>query len=484
MDFSGKSIREVINGLKTKSVAVPSWEKLAKAYYPQYHKIYTDTMGRKDRKRSDGVTEEAARLAIGLERLLAKRVTEFTFAIPPKRVYDNIDSEGRLRVAKALEAIYTHAHINNENVKRGLAYYASCEICTVWYMTARENDLYGFHSNWKLKCKTYSPMDGYELYPLFDEYDDMLAMSISYTRKDGEQEIEFFETFTADRRYKWKRNSNNPDGWEAVLSEEKEGGEVMMGKKIKLLKIPAIYLWRGEPVYTEDMSRLRENIEYTLSRNSDTVSYNSAPVLKVSGLIDGEEEKGESRRIFNVENGGDVSYVSWDQSTDANKDHILNLLKFYWMQGQMPDVSFDNMASLGDIGFDARQTLFTDAHLKVGDESGAWYEFFEREGNVVKAFLKLILATAEPSLVSEVDSVGIRHIITPYIQKDEAGEIERRMKANGGKAIESQLESITKYGQSKDPQATLDAIREEDRQSQAARAKSLNALFEDKDEDE
>lgn len=480
LDFTNRGTREIINDLKLKTLPVPSWEETSKAYYPKYHKIYSDTLGRKDKKRSDGVYEEAARLAIGLERLLAKRMTEFTFSLPVKRQYDNIDSEVRQAIARAMEAVYANAHINNENVKRGLAYYAACEICTVWYATKKPNTLYGVESQWKLKCKTYSPMDGYELYPLFDEYDDMVAMSLSYVKKVGQLDVEYFETFTADRRYKWKRNSQSEDGWESVINETKEDGEAVPGKEIKLMKIPAIYMWRNEPVFTEDMSRLRENIEYTLSRNSDTVAYNSAPVLKVSGEVEGQEEKGETQRIFNVENGGDVSYVSWDQSTDANKDHILNLLKFYWMQGQMPDVSFDNMLKLGSIGYDARQTLFTDAHLRVGDEAGSWYEFFEREANVVKAFLKLV----EPAWEKEIDNVSVKHIITPFIQRDETSEIERRMKANGGKAIESQLESITKFGQSKDPQATLEQIQLEEKKSQEARANSLTSMFEDKSEDE
>ena len=50
------------------------------------------------------------------------------------------------------------------------------------------------------------------------------------------------------------------------------------------------------------------------------------------------------------------------------------------------------------------------------------------------------------------------------------------MKANGGKAIESQLESIQKYGQSDDAQATLDQIQAEQaaETSQRAAAFSMN----------
>ena len=235
-----------------------------------------------------------------------------------------------------------------------------------------------------------------------------------------------------------------------------------------IMKIPGVYAYRSVPVY-DGLTNLREEIEYTLSRNSNVIAYNAAPVIKISGGIKGEEDKGESRRIIRVENGGDVSYVSWQQAIEALKYHVDTMLKLYWMQAQIPDISFENMKGLGNIGFDARQTLLTDAHLKIGDEAGVWLEFLERENNVIKSFLKLMNKDFE----SEVDNVSVEHVITPFIQNDELAEINKRMKANGGKAIESQLESIQKYGQSDDAQATLEQIQSEERASVENRANAF-----------
>ena len=47
-----------------------------------------------------------------------------------------------------------------------------------------------------------------------------------------------------------------------------------------------------------------------------------------------------------------------------------------------------------------------------------------------------------------LDEITASHIITPFIQNDELSDITKRQKANGGKPIESQLESIKKYGKS------------------------------------
>ena len=428
------SVDVIIEALKRKSVCVPSWDKLIKDYEPKEHEIVTDTVTRKNKVKTDGSVEKASRIYLGLEKLLTRRMTEFTFAIPVKRVYHNIeDNETRQSIAKAIEAIYKYARIDAENIRRGNAYYAACEICTIWYAVEKPNSLYGFRSKFKLKCNTYSPMDGVSLYPLFDERGDMLAMSLEYTKKILDKEITYFETYTANKHYKWKQENNR--SWEEVTNEP-----------IVLMKIPAIYAYRDSAIYA-DLSYIRKEIEYTLSRNSDVIAYNSAPILKVAGGMQGKEE-----------NGGDVSYVSWAQSIEALKYHVETLTNSFWSQSQMPDISFEKMKNLGNIGYDARQTLLTDAHLKVGDEAGNWLELLDRESSIVKAFLSLMNVQWK----EEIDNVDVENIITPFIQNDEKNEIEKLTTANGGKPILSQLESIKALGYSNDPEATLKQIQEEE----------------------
>ena len=456
IDFDSKNISETISLLKEKSVSVPSWEKLKTDYEPTLHAILSDTTTLKDKIRSDGQVDKSARIIVGLEKLHVKRMAEFTFSIPVKRVYSNIeDNDTRKQISKAIEAVYRNVRIDTENIKRAISLYASCEIFTVWYAVKKPNSLYGFQSNYKLKCKTFSPMDGVHLYPLLNEMDDMLAMSFEYTKTVNEKEVTFFETFTEDKHYIWKQSLDS-GGWNPILTQTTEDGEIVNGEEIVLKKIPGIYAFKPKPVF-DGLSPIRSEIEYSLSRNSNVIAYNSAPLLKVSGGLKGQEDKGEAYRIYRCETGGDVSYVSWSQSIEALKYHVDKMEKLYWAQAQIPDISFENMKGLGNIGYDARQTLLTDAHLRIGDEIGMWTEFLERECNVIKAFLKVMNTKWE----DDIDNVVVEHVITPYIQNDELAEINKRMKANGNKPIESQLESIQKYGDSLDAAATLKQIQEE-----------------------
>lgn len=457
--FVGNSNDEIIRRLKHKSVEVADWSNVRKDYEPKLHAIVKDQHTRKDRVRTDGVVENASRLYIGLEKLLSKRVNEYTFSIPVRREYSNIgDSEVRKEIANAIESIYKNAKINTVNLKRGLAYYVACEIFTIWYAVKKKNTLYGFNSQYKLKCKTYSPKDGVRLYPLIDNMDDMLAMSFEYDKDVDGQSHTYFETFTEDRHYLWEKTGVGE--WRNILTETDDDGIENAGETIKLGKIPGAYLFRKNPIF-EDLSELRNELEYTLSRNSDVLAYNSAPVLKVVGDIVGDETKGESHRLFRLKNGGDVDYVSWTQSIEAIKFHCEILVRLFFMQAQMPDISFENLKGLGSIGYDARQTMFTDAYLKIQDEAGPWIEFLERECNVIKAFLKLL----NTKWKDEIDQVEVKHIITPYIQNDEMFVLEKWLKANGEKPLVGHRESIRKAGLSDDPEATYKELEKENNQT-------------------
>lgn len=456
LDRTGRSIDTIITELKTKSVNPPKWSEMKKVLIPRNHKIYDDHTQRRDREVENGI-EEAARIILPLEMLLAKRVNQFTFTIPVRREYTNVENEDQRAIAKALERIYQECDIDTVNFERGLAYFMSCEIYTLWFAVRKPNTLYGFKSDWKLHCKTFSPyIDDMELYPLMDEYGDMICMSIQYNKTIADEKIEFFETWTADHHYKWKRSSDNE--WQDDLFYTNGEGIATVGRDCAINKIPGAYAWRPRPIYEQGTPRLREDAEYKHSEDSDILAYNAAPLIKVVGKMIGDEKKYESRRLIRVEGGGNVDYVSWNGSTEAVEAHIRRDVDWFWSLNQMPDISFRNLMSLGNIGYDARQMMLTDAFLKIGEESRPLQQMFRRECNVIKAFLKMM----NPKWKEEdIDNVLVKHIITPYIPKDEQLEITKRMAANGGKPLESQRESIQRYGRSNDVDATIEELNNE-----------------------
>lgn len=443
--------RERITALKQKTVSVPVWagrKGLESEYDPKKHPVM-DKQIYPDIVRDDGI-ERVTRITLSFQKLAATRMSELCTGIPVKRVYKPEGDKQKLAV-EVIEKIYDRNRINSVNTKRCKQLFAGCEIFTLWYAVKQQNNLYGVNSPIKLRCRTFSPMLGDELYPFFDEYGDMTAMSIGYTRKVGRKNVQYFDTYTDgedSRHIKW---SNESGDW-AVVEDE----------KTTLLKIPGVYAWRPMPIW-EDTSRNVYEMEWSLSRNGNYLRENSKPkfVVCADAVIAYGDEKSpnkEFKAVSQFPSGAKAEYVTWSQATESLKFHIETLRSLYFTQLQLPDWSYEKMSQQALSG-ESRKQMFIDAELKVGDESGDLIEFFDREVNVVKAYAKLVMGSAYHA---DIDALPVENIITPYRITDEKERVERLMTANGNKPIMSQRESIAEYGHSDNVDKTIKEIKEEE----------------------
>ena len=449
-DILGGSMteRERITALKQKTIDVPIWtgkQGLINEYDPTKHPVMNKQLY-PDLVKDDGV-ERVTRITLSFQRLAAKRISELLCGIPVKRIYKPED-EKQQQVATFLEKIFDRNRINSVNTDRINALFAGCEIFTLWYAVEQKNNLYGFASPLKLRCRTFSPMLGDELYPFFDEYGDMVAMSIGYTRKVGRKNVQYFDTYTDDRHIKW---SNESGEWLAVEDEKTTVG-----------KIPGIYTFRPTPIW-EDTSRNVYEMEWTLSRNGNYIRENSKPkfIVCADEIIQyGDEKPGnkEFKSVMQYPTGARAEYVTWSQAIESLKFQIDTLRNLFFTQLQLPDWSYEKMSQQALSG-ESRKQMFIDAELKVQDESGRWLEFFDREINVAKAFLKLMLGQAWHEAI---DALPVENVITPYRITDRKEEVETLMTANGNKPIMSQRESIEAYGRSDNVDQTLKEINEQE----------------------
>lgn len=443
------SDKEKITTLKQKTIDVPIWcgkKGLINEYDPTKHpvmnkQIYPDIV-------RNGSVERVTRITLSFQRLAAKRMSELVCGIPVKRIY-RPGNDKQKEIASALEGIFDRNRINSVNIDRCHALFAGCEIFTLWYAVEQKTNIYGFDSPLKLRCRTFSPMIGDELYPFFDEYGDMIAMSIGYTRKVGRKNVNYFDTYTDDRHIKWSDESGE---WGVVEDED-----------TTLLKIPGVYTFRPTPIW-EDTSRNVYEMEWSLSRNGNYLRENSKPkfVVCANEIISyGDEKSGdqEFKSVMQYPTGAKAEYVTWQQATESLKFYQEQLRSLFFTQLQLPDWSYEKMSQQALSG-ESRKQMFIDAELKVVDESGRLLEFFDREVNVVKAFLKLMMGRAYHS---DIDALPVENEITPYRISDEKERVERLMTANGNKPIMSQRESIEEYGHSDDVDETLREIAEQEK---------------------
>lgn len=458
--------------LRQKSITVPPWSQLVKAYDPNLHPVmdktaYPDVVHYEERisetevdefgnpkvvKFPVGAPTKVTRITYDLQRLAVKRTTELCFGIPVKRNYKP-QNERQQEIAKYLEAIFQRARIDSVNIDRGRKLFASCEFVTIWYGVEQENNIYGFDSKLKLRCVTYSPMQGDDLYPLFDETGDLVALSIAYKRKVKEREESFFDTYTSEEHIRW--STEDPTGGDNTKMK------IVEDEKISTGKIPGIYVYRPTPAW-EDGSPLVYEMEWAISRNGNYLRENSRPILMAA--VSEELKFGNSpatdaafKDIVHYPQGSSLQYVTWNQAIENLKFYIYELRQMYFTQIQLPDWSYENMKTSPMSG-EARKQLFIDCHLKVTDESGRLIEGFDREVNVVKSFLKLMLTN---DYAEDIDALVVENEITPYTISDEKDDVTLLLMKNGNKPLMSQRESIVALGESEDPDKTLAEIQGE-----------------------
>lgn len=460
---------DITQSLKEKSITVPKWEELEKEYNPKHHPVMdtsaypdVDVYEQKETDQKDefgnpvvknvvvGV-ERVTRITYSLQALAVKRITELCFGIPVQRKY-TAENKKQEEVAKWIEKIYKANHINSVNIIRGRRLYASCEIITIWYAVKQETSKYGFKSKMKLKCATYSPMQGDSLYPLYDEMGDLVAMSVEYTRKVKEKEITYFDTYTDKLHLRWSNESStgNVDGGHMNL---------ILNEEIIIGKIPGVYTYRPLPVW-EDMSNLVEEQEWSMSRNGNFLRKNSRPILGVftDDMVSfNKSPLHASRDVEQLPQNSRLEYITWNQAIDNLKYYNNELRQMFFTLLQLPDWSYENMKTSPMSG-EARKQLFIDCQLKVKDEEGIWLEFFDREINVIKAWLKVI---APAGYEKDIDALEVENIITPYTITSKEDKVSWLVNATGGKQIMAQATAINELGMVDNPQDELNAIQEE-----------------------
>lgn len=436
----GRNADDIIADLKHKQINVPSWTDLVREYEPKYHPIM-DSVRYPDKVTSKGI-EPIARITYNTQKLQTKRMAGMCFGTPAEIVFKPEDDAQR-DVAKYISNIFKRVRINSVNMERAKQLFASCEVATLWYAVNTPTNIYGFDSPTKLRCRTFSPMNGDEIYPLFDKYGDLIALSIGYTEQTNRGSVQYFDCYTADKHYQWV---NEGDGYTG------EAEDISIGK------IPGVYAWRPEPIW-EGISPLVYEREKKMSDNARYLDKNLKPIYCVFDDNDiryGGEDVKEDRTVLQYSSNARAEYTTWTQAIDSLKFHTDQLDKGAYEQVQIPNWSYEDLKAVRTSGEGLKQLMF-DANLKVLDESGRLIEMLDREVNVVKAFLKTMIDGYDDA----IDKLQFDIVITPYAINDEKERISNLVLANGSKPIMSQRESVERAGYSADVDKTMAQLAEE-----------------------
>lgn len=392
--------------------------------------------------------EKVSRVPLGYQRLIVSRAVAFFFGFPVNYIF-NSEDKNQITVFEALQRIL---HDNKEKYfNRGIAreLFSYTEVAELWFPvpTDTEHELYGFKSKFKLRVIPLKPSDGMELYPFFDESGDMIAFSRHYKRKEGDDDVEYFETYTDDTIYKFKKI----ESWEPM--------EGFPTSNI-IRKIPIVYAQQPETEWNP-VQRIIESDEELVSNFSDTNKYHSSPTIAIKGKVLGFAKKGEAGKVIEMGADADAKYLEWSNASESVKtEHMMNREAIYELS-QTPDISAHISSGIGNIGVAAQKMLFFDAHLKVMNKEEILGEYLQRRVNIIKAFI----ANFNIQLKDAAAAAVISPEITPYMMGDQQETVANVSTAVSG-GFMSRKTAIKEAGYVTDVDQELLDIQEEEKAAQ------------------
>lgn len=440
-----------------------SLEETEKEYDPYKHNVMDETK-RKPKKvkvptnKIDERTGEKlykekkvdrVRVAVPFQRVLTERPVGFLFSVPVEYKMQNEVTDEVTALFDAVKEVFHDNKMKYFDKKLARALFRQRECAELWYYTLDENN-----KPQDMRVRLLSPLSGDNLYPHFDDYDRMNGFAREYTIYDEDGKAERrFDVYTNKLVYKY---INDKGGYRLDGNPRPHG----------FTKIPVIY-YRQEETEWNIVQPTIERVEELLSNWGDTNDYFGMPSYFTKGKLKGFAEKGETGRVYQGDGeGADMKVLSWDSSPASLTGELANLINIIFSYTQTPDISFENMKTLGsNTSGTAIKLMFTDPHMKADMKIELFGEQFTRRYNLVQngvVTTGLPNHKAIPERVAKL--IDVEPVFTPYFPKNEYEEIQI-IQASTQKPTMSQEEGVRQNPRNSNPQDVLEQLQKE---SQAA----------------
>lgn len=435
-----------------------------KQYQPRLHKVH-DKIYRSDKiiKDAQGNLEKVVKVA-RLPLPLQKKIVLMAAAFLGKPEIDCVTSNpGEENLKMVLDNICEANKLDYKFMELAKIVMSERHCAELWY-TQDVDEIYmnGFNTKFKVSMRLIANSLGDKLYPVFDEYQNLIAFGRGYeVREVINNEVKMvahFDLYTDDLIYYSKKQNNV---W--VFSNGDAFVEDMVGVGNIIGKIPVIYYQQSELEW-HDVQQLIERLETKISNHADTNDYFDSPIVFTSGDIEGFADKGETGKVLSGKNGAKVAYITWDSAPASMKLEMDNLGHFIHSLSHTPDISFDNVKGLGKLSGIALKLLFMDAHLKAANKEPIFGEGIQRRLNLLKAIIAVLDGSFKTSL-----SVKMKPKFKYFMPEDENAIITTLNQAVEG-GILSTASAIHQNPLVEDPEAEQEAI---DKENTDAAAKAL-----------
>ena len=423
LDIIKKQDYKEIDKLFTRQVDTGIQADAIKQYNVETHDVF-DTTIRPWRKikRDSGVKDsndnviwtdvliDVVRVGIPWQEIIVERRVGFTLSHPVKtNVIWDTESDKEKQLVKLVERVLNDNKMdykNKEILRRKLS---ELEVAVIWYYVVNDDPKQKF----ALNSKIVSPALGDTLYPLFDVNGTMIAFRRDYKLKDGGKDIEHSDIYTAEFEYKYIKKEGawvlDPD----AVGQSGETGDYIPSNPVPNIakKILVEYYNQKKPVWSKVQSMITRH-EMVTSNHGGMNDKFGAPIFVVAGEIRGEIIDNAQGSLLQLENEATANYAQLASEPESIKLEQTNLEKFIYTMSQTPNISFDQMMTIGAMSGFAAEMLLTDPHMAVRAEEETFGMGLQRRLNIIKAAIGALIDT---SLANEAKTVQIKPVITPYL---------------------------------------------------------------------
>ena len=362
---------------------------------------------------------DVVRVGIPWQNIITERRIGFTLSHPVKTevIWDK-ETDKEKQLVKLVERIQNDNKMdykNKEILRRKLS---ELEVAVIWYYVETGET----KPKYTLNSTIVSPELGDTLYPLFDSIGTLISFRRDYKLMDGGKEIEHSDIYTAEFEYKYIKRDGiwilDPD----VVTKSEEIGEYIPSNPIPNIakKILIEYYCQKRPIWHKVQSMIDRHETLTSNHGGMNDKF-GAPLFIVAGEIQGEIIDNATGSVMQMENGATANYAQLASEPQSISLEQTNLEKFIYTMSQTPNISFDQMLTIGQMSGFAAEMLLTDPHMAVRMEEETFGIGLQRRLNIIKAAIGALIDT---SLAAECKTVQMKPVITPYLPQNTTEQVE------------------------------------------------------------
>lgn len=374
-----------------------------------------------------------AKLPLPYQKKIVSSAVAFLFGKPVKLIQLSSNTDNAF---KMIDDLWTDMRMGSKNRKNARTVFSQTAAAKM-FVEYKDIDVNAKETFNSIKCILISKDNGNDLYTKKDQYGVMYSIARGYSSKIGDRVIEHFDAEFNDIIVRCKK----VDGIWHVVPENN------LAKKIRFS------YYEQDQTEWDDVQELIERQEMLISKRADNNDYTADSILVLTGDVESLPDKEETGKVVKLKGeGASAKYLSPQMAIDMVKDERTTLDNYILYFTDTPDLSSEQLKSMGQDSGKALEMKFFPAILKAMDKLEVFEEMIDREINILKAMITNIIDVS-PAMATEIKNLRIGYQFGNPLPDNVKDFLEMLSTAAGGKSIMSRKTAVEQNPLIKDADA-------------------------------